>query len=845
MARTSRSGVPANNMDALDTINLDTMFTDEDEMFADGPDLFAGISDLGLGNIPEMGNNDTTNDKDTTTKSSPAPAPAAPAAAEEETLPRRRKTTRKKTAPSFFDDDSTDNEPPKKKSRTKKGAGTKRGRGKKGAETPTAKVTKKSKASKAAAPAPPPALTKTASGAVSTPPMVGAAAVGQFGTRQKKVAGSKTAKSKTAKQRVDSKARVVLPTAANRAAAAAASAVAVPAPPPPPPVVAPVPAPPPAPPKPAAPQSLYCGLPPSNSIFYPFMAALPSEVALKNRKVYTLLDRVHSSFVGYFGHGSASNSTPPTLPQGAEQAKEDEPIFKLTQEAFREEKNATTHATPADRSKAIGVAIGAIRKTISLFDKGKLAQDLLAVCALLRRQHDFVKQNNANMERWCRDHFSEEDFAAVYQEGKKKQKPSASAPAPGGVGAPVPSVLSTFKGPQVKVKILCAGFKEPKTQLLAALPVEPKRTLVTRTGRKKTETNAAGAAALATASSSAAIAAAAAAAAADLNYARQTPQRRRKTVSALISRVAQTLESRQNQKEDKRRQSVLFQEKRRKDVAEDTSVTVIHTGGMWKYMQESGYFEDAITDAELQERFDSIQPMKVERTMNGVRTDYMGKPSLTESGAADSGSGALTDRLIGLLVEEGDESDSDTKEEDDGTITDSDSSIDDTLDLLDLSDLTENERALVQLRMMGLAVDDNGLVKFVQTVANGTGAGTGVSGLPSSHLEARAAKPQPPKSSFVPSNSQQGDEDDDDIDDIVAGMIEDLQRTNSMISARADFAQNLARCSIETPEAASRRRQREASIGGRGAALLKRNKEAKAKAMKAKAKQDDDLKLPW
>ena len=28
------------------------------------------------------------------------------------------------------------------------------------------------------------------------------------------------------------------------------------------------------------------------------------------------------------------------------------------------------------------------------------------------KQHDFVKQNNANMERWCRAHFSDEDFAA-------------------------------------------------------------------------------------------------------------------------------------------------------------------------------------------------------------------------------------------------------------------------------------------------------------------------------------------------------------------------------------------------------------------------------------------------
>lgn len=824
MARTSRSGVPANNVDALDNLDLDDMFS------GGGDALFDGLDDLDMGNIEEI---TTDNNKART----PAPAPAAPkpAAEEEDGVPKRRKTKRKTTAPTFFDDlddDSADHEPVKKKKRTSKGTATKRGRGKKGAAAATAAAsTKKSKTTpKAGAPAT--ARATTESGAVSTPPMVGAAAVGQFGTRQKKTVGTKakTTKSKAAKQRVDPKARHMLPTAANRAAAAAA--VSPPAPIQP---VAPAPASTPLPPpKPTASHSLYCGLPPSNSVFYPFMPALPTEVALKNRKVFTLMDRVHTSFLGYFGHGT---SAPTPLPQGIETVKEDEAIFKLTQEAFKGEKNATSHVTAADRSKAIGAAIGAMRKAISLFDKGKLANDLIAVCALLRRQHDFVKQNNANMEQWCKEHFSEEDFAAVYQEGKKKRKAAGGPAAPGSSG-PVAPVLSTFKVPQVKVKIVCTGFKEPKTALVAALPADPKKAQTTRTGKKKSDAESSSSAAIASSSA----AAAAAAAAADLNYARQTPLRRRKTVSALISRVAQTLEIRQHQKVEKRRQAILSQEKRRKDVAEDTSVAVIHTAGMWKYLQESGYFEDAVTDADLQERFDSIQPMKGETGKNGATSSPLGDSA---SGRSEkiANDGSPTERLIGLLVEEREGSGSELSDEDDGSSIGSGSSVDDTRDLLDLSDLTEDERVLIQLRMMGLASQDNLFLEIAKPVATNAGP---VMEIPSQ--TSALPVPKPPdelaqKSPVLLPGPKQ--EKQDDIDDIVAGMIHDLHRTTSMISARSEFAQKMTRDRVETPEESTRRRHREASILVRGATLLKRNKEAKAKAVKTKSKEADDLNLPW
>lgn len=826
MARTSRTGVPANNVAALDNLDLDDMFNDG------GDALFDGL-DLDMGNMEEI----TTGDNNKTTGT--APKASTPASTEaDDGIPKRRKTKRKTTAPTFFDDlddDYADNEPAKKKKRTSKGGSPKRGRGskggKKGAETTATTTTKKSKASKAAAPAP---TTRTASGAVSTPPMGGASAVGQFGTRQKKVVGSKASstKSKSSKQRLDPKGRQALPTSANRAAAAATG----PAPAPPPPAVPVAPPPPPPAPKPAISHSLYCGLSPSNSLFYPFMPALPTEVALKNRKVYTLLDRVHTSFMGYFGHGSASSGTPPALPQGIDPVKENEAIFKLTQEAFKEEKNATSHVTAADRSNAIGVAIGAIRKTISLFDKGKLAQDLLSVCALLRRQHDFTKQNNANMERWCREHFNDEDFAAVYEAGKKKRKFSSGAAAPGSSGLAVP-ILSTFKVPQVKVKIICTGFKEPKTALIAALPLDPK--LATRSGKKKAGVDAPVVAMPSV--SSAATAAAAAASAADLTYAGQPPQKRRKAVGGLISRVAQTLESRQNQKVEKRRQSTVIQEKRRRDAAEDTNVSMLHTAGMWKYIQETGYFEDTITDSDLHERFDSIQPMKFESVECDIVSSSFGVASAAES-VERNDKVSLTERLMGLLVEERQSSESESNGADDGLSVDCESSINDAGDFVDFTELTEDERAVIQIRMMGLARSDCGLVDVAKLVATDVHPEIDRPSEASMQPSAKRPEEESQNPSVVLSGPQQ---EKDEIDDIVAGMIEDLKSTSLLISARNTFAQKMARDQLETPEGAARRRQREASILVRGATLLKRNKETKAKAVKSKSKQDDDLGLPW
>ena len=160
MARTSRGGVPANNVDALDNLDLDDMFT------AGGDALFEGL-DLDMGNMDEI-TTDEKKEKDAAAAAS-APAPA-------DAVPTRRKTKRKTTAPTFFDDlddDSADHEPVKKKKRGSKASTTKKGRGKKGATAAeaTSKGNKKSKASKTVPPVPTSTgAMASASSGISTPP---------------------------------------------------------------------------------------------------------------------------------------------------------------------------------------------------------------------------------------------------------------------------------------------------------------------------------------------------------------------------------------------------------------------------------------------------------------------------------------------------------------------------------------------------------------------------------------------------------------------------------------------------------------------------------------------------
>ena len=83
-------------------------------------------------------------------------------------------------------------------------------------------------------------------------------------------------------------------------------------------------------------------------------------------------------------------------------------------EAATDEKSSNALSTDAysqNKAETVGTSVATTRKTVESLEKTRQSQDLLAVCALLQRQHDFLKQNAANMERWCHDNLTEEEFA--------------------------------------------------------------------------------------------------------------------------------------------------------------------------------------------------------------------------------------------------------------------------------------------------------------------------------------------------------------------------------------------------------------------------------------------------
>jgi hypothetical protein len=329
-------------MDALDNIDLDDMFADDGDALFDGLDIdldmddIAGSSDLSRSALSSG---------PATSRPSAPPATAVAAASalhstrsilgEEEhsvgSSRTRRKTKRKAKTPAFFED--ADDEPytnhhhtpaPKKRKTSKTSAASAK---KKTAKSSTAATTasmesaaasalsakppphaalaNKAKSAKLAVamPPPPPSSQPLARGQ-STPGSYVVAAAGQFGGRQKR-GGSSFALPKSTLNHTSTGAAAATVAAMNKnklpfaratsdlsgskaslnhgrstasslsalsssAAAAAAESSSSSGHPF----------------RPSLPQNTFCGISPSNALFYPFMQALPSDLTIKSRKVY-------------------------------------------------------------------------------------------------------------------------------------------------------------------------------------------------------------------------------------------------------------------------------------------------------------------------------------------------------------------------------------------------------------------------------------------------------------------------------------------------------------------------------------------------------------------------------
>lgn len=811
MARTSRTGAPAASVDALDNLNLDDMFAGDDVA------LFDGL-DIDLANMDEIaGMDDATLEPMGIQPLEPDVALPDTEDTPDGSSPRRRKAKRKAKAPYFFDDTDEDYVDDKKKKKKITKAPTKKKTTKKAStsvddskQPPTPK--QKGKA-KTAASMPPP----LARGTSSTLP-TGVAAAGQFGGRRKR--GPNTAfippkgKAKTtmATNKVESITKLKRQKSSSSASSTQSSQVA-----PGGSVTAPT----------AATlqqiqamhsQNSFCGLLPSNTLYYPFMPALPSEPSLKNRKVFPLFDRIYTSFMSHLGPTSKP-------PNGIVRAPAVDPIYKLLQDAFKEEKSPPPNAP--DKRETVGNAIGASRQTIQLFEKSLVAADLYGVCALLKRQHDFLKQNAANMEKWCKDALTPTDFATVYQTSKGSRKRKGSdVPV-----APPPSVLASFNRPFVRVKIVCSGFKDPKNsgplvaQISAVLPVvavkeaERARVAVSSAKPSKKRKLVGGPETKSPVSVPVEVAVVEAP-----TYVQMEPNSRRKNVGELIARVAKEIETKHLLRTDERR--VAF-ERQRSDllkVATEEEILNIHTSGMWRWIEASGYFSNC-GDEELRRRFDGIRSYDfVQQGKNETSRRREGLAGQKSQANADE---SLFDRLQSLLVEEGgsDSEDlgaSDDEDGDDNLYLDGGGEVPFS-QMADLSGLSLDERLFLHVRSVGLAESLTEPVESQQDAVS----------QPDTGVEIKEAL------------SKGRSEKDGDLEDVIDAMAADLDKVSGLNNNRADFLELVASSNRFSVEESKRQTDDESSAITKFQNMLKKSKETKLKNGKPKAQKNDANALPW
>jgi hypothetical protein len=825
MARTSRGGGEraAASVDALDNLNLDDMFAGDDMALLDGLDIdldnmddIAGMDDAKIEPLTaqmEMDDDSLPEDK--------IESPAS----------KRRKPKRKTKAPFFFDDDDDEYvDDKKKKKRGAKAVPKKKGTTKKSpapAPVPDSKqapaTTKTTKGKSRVSGAMPPPLARGNSTSTTASSV---AAAGQFGGRQKRGPNAGLPMSKSSKNKassVSSKSSTDTGLKLKSKASASATPVAIP----PPPTQA------------AEPtlqqiqamhaQNSYCGLLPSNTLFYPFMPTLPNEPSLKNRKLFPLMDRIYSSLMSHM-------STTGKTANGVTRVGETEAIYQLLHDAFKEEKSATAPNVaqlPHDKTEIVGTAIGSLRRTISLFDKGKLAGDLYGVCALLKRQHDFLKQNSANMEKWCKDNFTEADYASVYtplKASRKRKSPDAPAAAP----LPPPSILASFEASLLRVKIVCAGFKDPKSSgpLMAQLPplflpqgmavkennierAKPPTKPATKKRKLSTPTE----------PKPPPVVKAEPVIKEAPTYTQMKPGRRRKALAELISRVAKDIESKLLQRVDDGHVTIERQQSDMLKLSSEDEALTMNTSGMWQWVEKSGYF-GTCGEEELHRRFNGIRSHVSEQhgrnAPSGVGQIFPGQKSQQ---VADE---SLVDRLQSLLVEEetedsnGDDGDEDDKDDDDLYLDNSDSYP--ASPLADLSSLSLDERLFLHVRSVGLA---ESLILPESTSSRETVSQPADNGFRRDE-----------RNKFLPTSV-------DDLEDTIGAMETDLDKLAGLNNLRADFLESVASSNYLSPDECKRKADEDTSAIAKFQNLLKKTKEIKVKNGKPKALKNDANALPW
>ena len=779
MARTSRKDPTLN---ALDDLNLD-------DMFEGGQDGLFDELGMDLGDLGDITNDDTsTNANSNHRKSGVPPVPkglddmkfdllgdigvddGATSPTKEETqssLKKSRRTTKRKTkgSPAFADDDDDDDGPATKRRRYTKKSKTTMKKTSEGAENthaPSPK-TKKSKTPLAI-----PALERGSSQPASL-----VAAAGQFGGRHKRgnypplARATSKSKAKTNSSAVPISAPPVVeaPKPGNLSEPGLSQHQSLKRGRSLPDSSKPI-------------ETLFCGLKSSDTTFYPFMSALPPEASMKKcSKHYTCLEKINASL---------SSTTPgPDM---------DDALLKLLM--FHDP------VPTKDKKLVMAAAVLSTRKLVSATDRQLLATDLVSVTMLVKRQHDFLAQSLENMERWCKGNFSGDDYRAVY--GGEKPKP----------------ILAQLTSPIVRVRIRCAGLKDTKLSapLMAFiptaisvekptpshpsitfsstnLPIAPTMINGTTTKKKRNE------------------AATTAECLPDVeeplhNYVDLQPNARRQRILDLIAKQATLIETKQADMDEARRKILEKQNQALQKVVDDDELLAVNTSVLWKWADKSHYLADFaeqdIRDLLVFQREMAAEHLPWEDTYTNKKLQPVQE--------------SLYERLQSLLVDVDNDDDdvSDDLEEaseDEQFWAPTNEATYDEKDLLDVRELTIEERAFVQLRAAGL-VDES------------------------------RPPPDPDDEHDNGDDNAEFEEDASAFEELLQRMKEDLLRVDCLNNSRIAFLEFSAKAHLELSKLMKLQDDRNGQLIAKYNQLLKKQKESKRSARQKLPRKDEDW-VPW
>lgn len=846
----------------MDDIDLDVMFAADGDALFDGLDIDLDMDDITGG---AGGGGSSSGALDASNKSNPSsfnrrmasrPPPQTLSTApgsekgEDELSRTRRKTKRKAKTPSFFedDDDDYDDGPANKKKRKASGISkvtatnaTTLAKKKSAAKItqddmptnivkqPPAIPKAKSKSTKASSTGMPPPLARTGPWVPASSSSNGAqhvAASGQFGNRPKqrpsgtsfpslpKGGGTPAAGVGSSNQGVRMMNKLPLARSASEACTKSKSStqqlqkrLILPQ------------------------ESTYCGLQPSPTQFYPFMPALPTEPVLKSRKIYGSIDRIHTSLVGYL-------HTPPTASSGIVQAKENEPVFHLLQEAFKEEKSSAASL----RLESIGVSIGELRQTINSMDKNRIISDWYGVCALIKRQHDFLKQNCENMERWCRDNFSKEDFAEVFAPSKKRKETD---------GATTSSILKTFTKREIKVKISFTGLKDPKMPafVLAVFPplflpnevtiaeeTETKQISVTK---KKAHIPSSSTLLHDGRTSELLSPSSKIKPPQPLSYANMKPPRRRRNVAEMIARTARELSKVHSMKIEMTRKTIDRREAELQKVLSQDGTCGMNTTAMWKWVEVSEFFND-YTAEDVEDSLQDIRPIIMPCSDDGkraIRDDRMHTFFHSGEGVEDILDDTTAyERLQSLLVDVQSQSQDDENDCCTEMMELANEAIDEICsitDFIDVSSFTLEERSCIVLRGFGFTNVFEAENTSHPLVRADFGSGKRCNGY--DHNLGQNGKDRQVASA---------EEKSDDLDDVVAAMKSELDHVEELNDYRVTYLESASFHYGQLRKDRMQQSERDVGLISKCQQLMRKSKELKAKSG-ATIRKDDSLALPW